>query len=69
MVKERPFLQETINLAYLFLAGKSFVSFFQIIEVTSQTIYESKNVFDVNEKIAFFVLFCFLFFFKYNILL
>ena len=35
--------------------------FFQIIEVRSQTIYESKNVFHVNEKIVFFfVLFLFL---------
>ena len=61
MVKERPFSQETIN---FFRAGKkttSFVSFFfQIIEVRSQTIYESKNVFHVNEKIVFF-LFCFCF--------
>ena len=65
MVKERPFSQETINLAYFFLAGRKktkFVLFFQIIQVTSQTIYESKNVFHVNEKIGFFcifVLFCF----------
>ena len=62
MVKERSFSQATINLAYFSLAGRkmtSFVSFFQIIEVTSQTIYESKNVFHVNEKIVFFV---FLFF-------
>ena len=44
-----------------FLAGKkttSSVSLFQIIEVTSRTIYESKNVFLVNGKTLFFV--CFL---------
>ena len=58
MVKERPFSQETIN---FFLPGKkttSFVSFFQITEVRSQTIYESKNVFQVNEKTVFFVFVC-----------
>lgn len=69
MVKERPFSRETINLAYFFLAGKkmtSFVSFSQIIEVTSQTIYETKSVFHVNEKIAFFVWFCFVFCFFFN---
>ena len=65
MVKERPFSREIINLAYFFLAGKkmtSFLSFSQIIEVTSQTIYETKSVFHVNEKIVFFW-FCFCLFF------
>ena len=73
MVKERPFSRETINLAYFFLSGKkmtSFLSFSQVIEVTSQTIYETKSVFHVNEMIVFFwFCFCLFFFFKYSILL
>ena len=73
MVKERPFSRETINLAYFFLAGKkmtSFLLFSQIIEATSQTIYETKSVFHINEKIVFlfgFVFVCFFFLIQYSL--
>lgn len=70
MVKERPFSRETINLAYFFLAGKkmtSFVSFSQIIEVTSQTINETKSVFHVNEKIVLLFGFVFFFLIQYSL--
>ena len=52
-MKERPFLKETINLAFFFLTGKWRLSFhisFQTIEITSPTIYEG---FHVDRKIVY----------------